>query len=113
MGVSSGSNFKQRTRHREERSDDPSPLAAQAPQGWESAEAPCAKAEAIHRATSGQMDCFAALAMTGETYVLVPAACIRPGFAIFGVPLSDRGSRESRAPTAPVASYAKVRSIRA
>src|SRR5439155_5176689 len=50
MGVSSGSNFKQRTRHREERSDDPSPLAAQAPQGWESAEAPCAKAEAIHRA---------------------------------------------------------------
>ena len=51
-------------RHCEERSDDPSPLAAQATPGSKSAEARRAKAEAIHRAASRQMDCFASLAMT-------------------------------------------------
>src|ERR1043165_9155486 len=51
-------------RHCEERSDDPSTLAARASPGWESAEAPCAKAEAIHVSACGGMDCFASLAMT-------------------------------------------------
>src|SRR3569833_731678 len=46
-------------RHCEERSDDPSTRAAQATPGVQSAESRRAKADAIHHAASGYMDCFA------------------------------------------------------
>src|SRR5689334_20341938 len=59
-------------RHCEERSDDPSTLAAQASPGLKSAEARRAKAEAIQLSCCGKtkLDCFASLAMTVTTSVL-------------------------------------------
>jgi hypothetical protein len=58
----------------------------------------------------GEMDCFAALAMTGVTPphsrgAVLPEVCIV-------MSLNKRGRRESRVPNAPAASRAKVKSTR-
>src|SRR4029078_10577532 len=64
--------------------------------------------EAIHISTRGKVDCFASLAMTWmheSTFPRhdLPEVCNRV------VPLSNRGRGESRAPTAPAASFAKMK----
>jgi hypothetical protein len=83
-------------------SDDPSTLAAQATPGWESAEALCAKAEAIQLfCRERKLDCFASLAMTLKQ----PGAFSRHCLSEFGK--SRCPSREKRAQGKPGADCAR------
>ena len=62
--------------------------------------------EAIHSAASGQMDCFASLAMT---WMHTCSFSRRVSPEVFQIrwPSPNRGRRESRVPTAPAVSCAK------
>ncbi len=67
----------------------------------------CERSEAIHSAASGEMDCFAALAMTAER------ACAfsrrdTPEVCIFFALLFVRGRREDRVRAAPAVSRANA-----
>src|SRR2546422_9698070 len=54
------------------------------------------------------MDCFASLAMTEDMPSRSRDSILHPSFCKFVVPLLKRGRRESRVPTAPAVSCAKM-----
>ena len=56
--------------------------------------------EAIHRATSGKVDCFACARNDGETYVRDLAACACARYSFISRP-PNKGRRECRAADAP------------
>src|SRR5437879_3439101 len=64
----------------------------------------CERSEAIHMATSGEMDCFAPLAMTWIHFRDL-AALIARGLHFDGPP-RNRGRREDRVRAAPAVSCA-------